>query len=143
MARTALPLSIAAAALLGACATPDPNLPDRPTPVATAPVATGQATTVVSGQPVLIASGPVQPGTVVVPAGNLFKAGMGRVESVQAVHITPYAGASAGESAPERLAYRLTLRMDDGSLQAVDQTAREFAVGDRVEITGDGRVIRR
>src|SRR3954471_2954312 len=122
MARIAIPLTLAAVAVLGACATRDPNLPDRPTPVATAPVMT-------SGQPVLIASGPVQPGTVIVPATSAFRPGSGIVESVQAVHITPAPSASAGAGAPERLAYRLTLRMDDGSMQAVDQTSREFQVG--------------
>jgi hypothetical protein len=137
MARTAIPLSILAVAVLGACASRDPNYPDRPTPVATAPAV------VATGQPVLIASGPVQPGTVVVPASSVFKPGSGVIESIAAVHITPAPSASAGAGAPERLAYRLTVRMDDGSMQAIDQTAREFNVGDRVSITSDGRVTRR
>jgi outer membrane lipoprotein SlyB len=41
------------------------------------------------------------------------------------------------------MAYRLTIKMDDGSYQAVDQDNRSFQVGDRVQLTGDGRVMRR
>ena len=37
MARLAIPLTVLAAAVLGACATRDPNYPDRPTPIAVAP----------------------------------------------------------------------------------------------------------
>ncbi len=149
-ARTALPFSLAALALLGACAAPDYRTPG--TPVAStsgAPVTSANGTAVVSspavvtGQPVLITSGPVQPGTVIVPAGNVFRAGDGTVEAVQAVHITPAASASTGASAPERLAYRLSLRMSDGSMQAVDQDNPGFRVGDRVEITPDGKVTSR
>jgi hypothetical protein len=148
MARIALPLTLASLALLGACATDY----DRGTPVAAAPVVSGSgavvssgtvvAPAVVSGQPVLIASTPA-PGAVIVPSTAPFKAGMGTVEAVQVVHITSAASASAGSSAPDRLAYRLTLKMDDGSLQAVDQDNRNFAVGDRVEIASNGVVVRR
>lgn len=38
-------------------------------------------------------------------------------------------------------AYQLTLRMDDGTVQWVVQDNRLFRVGDRVQITQDGRVI--
>ena len=53
---------------------------------------------------------------------------------------TPSSG--AGAPGGERIAYRLTLRMDDGSFQAVDQDNRAFLVQDRVALTGDGRVTR-
>ena len=43
---------------------------------------------------------------------------------------------------PERVAYRLGIKMDDGTLQAIDQDNRDFQVGDRVQLTADGRVIR-
>ncbi len=137
MARLAIPLTILAAAVLGACATRDPNYPDRPTPAAGAPVTSS------SGQPILYSSGPVTPGTPIVPATTVFKPGVGTIESISTVHITSAASASAGSSAADRLAYRLTVKMDDGSLQAIDQDNRNFAVGDRVEITGNGQVIRR
>jgi hypothetical protein len=140
MARLALPLSIAALAALGGCAVPDSNYPDRATPVATA---SSPGVVATSGQPVLISSGPARAGTVIVPATNAFRTGAGVVESVAAVHITPATTASTGSSAPERLAYRLTIRMDDGTMQAVDQDNRGFRVGDRIEVGGDGRVTRR
>ncbi len=143
MARIAIPLSISLAALaLGACATPaDYAATHQPARVATVSPApnTVVATT---GQPVLIASGPVRAGTPIVPAANAFHAGNGTIESIALVHITPYGSASTGASLPQSVAYRLTLRMDDGSLQAVDQDNRGFMVGDRVQITGDGHVIR-
>ena len=149
MARLALPLTLASLTILAACGTPEY---DRGTVSSSAPVVSSgpvvsspavvTAPAVVTGQPVLITSGPVQPGAVIVPT-TPFKAGIGTVDSVQAVHITSAASASRGASMPDRLAYRLTLRMDDGTYQAVDQDNRNFAVGDRVEITGDGQVVRR
>lgn len=146
MARIALPLSLFALAALAACATPDYGT--TATPVVTSSsgtaVTTASSGAVVTGQPVLIASGPVQPGTVIVPTSNIFRAGMGTIEAVQAVHITPYgASASAGASQPQRTAYRLSMKMDDGSMQAIDQSNGDFRIGDRVEIRGDGTVIRR
>ena len=39
-------------------------------------------------------------------------------------------------------AYRVSVRMDDGSLQAIDQESSDFQVGDRVRVVGSGRVIR-
>lgn len=38
-------------------------------------------------------------------------------------------------------AYRLTLRMDDGTVQSIVQDNRLFRVGDRVQVTPEGRVI--
>ena len=130
--------------MLGACATRDPNYPDRPTPVAAAPVvvATGQPV-VTTGQPILYTAGPVQPGTPIAPVASVFKPGVGTIDSIQVVRITSAAQASAGSSQPDRLAYRLTVRMDDGALQAIDQDNRSFAVGDRVEIRPNGQVVRR
>lgn len=155
MTRLAFPLSLVALAVLAGCGGPD-YYADRGTPVTTssgptvvttqsaaAPAAVVSPGTVVTGQPILISSGPVQPGAVIVPAGNVFRAGMGTVEAVQALHIAPAPSASAGASLPERLAYRLSLKMDDGSMQAVDQDNPGFRVGDRVEIASNGRVVRR
>src|SRR6185295_9529720 len=157
MARFAIPLTVLAAALAGCGTYEQPRTAAvvtssgapviasgavvSGTPVAPAP-ATVVAAPAVVGQPILIASGPVQPGTPIAPQGTTFRPGNGTIESVAALHITPYAGASAGASAPERLAYRLTVKMDDGTMQAVDQDNRSFAVGDRIQIGADGRVTR-
>lgn len=137
MARLAIPLTVLAAALAG-CATNEPYNPPAPSAAVTT---TRPAAVVASGSPLLVASGPVQPGSVIVPAAT-WKAGSGVVESIAAVHITPAGAASAGASAPQRMAYRLTLRMDDGSLQAVDEDNRNFMVGDRVDISANGQVVR-
>jgi hypothetical protein len=101
--------------------------------------------TTTTGQPVLYGSGaPLRSSPLLVPATAAFKPGSGVIESVQLVHILPVGtapSASAG-AAGERLAYRLTIRMDDGSFQAVDVNNRNFMVGDRISLTGDGRVTR-
>lgn len=74
-----------------------------------------------------------------------YQPGLGVIESIALVRYNPPAGtASAGASRPQQLiAYRLTARMDDGSLQAVDQENRNFKVGDRIEFASDGRILRR
>ncbi len=38
--------------------------------------------------------------------------------------------------------YQLSLRMDDGTAQAITQDSKEFQPGDRVEITREGRVLK-
>ncbi len=147
MARLAIHAALAAAAALGACAAPDR--------VATTndPNASRTAIGPVTGQPVLYVQGaPVAGGQQLVPASATFKPGSGTIESIALVHIVP---ASAGPLVPlapspsagatsvpgERaLAYRLTIKMDDGSYQAVDQTSRNFLVGDRVALAGNGQV---
>jgi hypothetical protein len=170
MARVALILSGTALAALAACSTYDPNYtpnppnPD-PTPLATpasgtillpagtvvaAPTAPAVvATPVVSGTvpaaPV-VAAGSAPVATAVVPAAtSTFQAGNGTVTAVSLVQVTP-ASASTGSSVGSvatRSAYRLTIRMDDGTVQTLDQDSGGFRVGDRVEITRDAHIIRR
>ena len=48
----------------------------------------------------------------------------------------------AANSYPVADAIQLNLRMDDGSMQSILQDNRQFQVGDRVQITGDGRIFR-
>jgi len=38
--------------------------------------------------------------------------------------------------------YQLTIRMDDGRVQTLTQDNPDFQVGDRVQVTSDGRVVR-
>lgn len=78
------------------------------------------------------------------PAG-VYALGTGVVESVSLVppsRVGERASASAGGSIPPHAAYRLSIRMADGRLQVIDQESQDFQVGDRVRITGSGRVIR-
>ena len=78
------------------------------------------------------------------PAG-VYRLGLGTVESVALVQTArpgPRASASTGGSIPVRAAYRVSVRMEDGTVQVIDQDSPDFVVGDRVRITGSGRVIR-
>ena len=109
------------------------NCGGRNAPAVTAPGATTSA-------PAPAVTSSVPPGTILVPAAATFRPGHGTVETVTLVRSVP--GASTGANLPERVAYRLGLRMDDGTVQAIDQDNRNFMVGDRVELTNDGRVIR-
>jgi outer membrane lipoprotein SlyB len=49
------------------------------------------------------------------------------------------ASASAGSSSIP--VYRLVVRMDDGTVQTIDQDNRAFRAGDRIRITTDGHVV--
>jgi len=154
MARLAIPLSIAALAALAACTTYDPSYPNTPVSATSGAVtAPSSGTTVTSsgsqiGNPVVYPPAVPTAGAALVPSGNAstMRPGNGVVESVALVHILPAPGnpsASAGAGMPERLAYRLSIKMDDdASFQAVDQDNRNFMAGDRVRLTGDGRVMR-
>jgi hypothetical protein len=169
MARVALIACGTALAALAACTTYDPhytpNAPNPdPTPLATS--ATGTillpAGTVVAAPtaPAVVAA-PVAPGyavpaapvvaagsaptVAVAPATSTFQAGNGTVTAVSLVQVTP-ASASTGSSVGSvvtRSAYRLTMRMDDGTVQTLDQDSGAFRVGDRVEITRDAHIVRR
>jgi len=153
MARIALPFAAVLAGGLAACSTYDPYYSSTPTPnapvvtaVPATPVTT-TATTVTSptvGQIVAapVAVTPVAPApSGALPAPATFRPGTGTVESVSLMHLAP--SASAGASAPERISYRLSVRMDDGTVQTIDQDNRAFMVGDRVDIASTGRISRR
>ena len=124
----------ALALLLSACATapkqaspPAPAAPARP--VAKACVDCGRVERIetVHGQPAPAHKGPVLGGVV------------GSVLTQPAKPATPTAGAPA---APEKVSYRLTLRMDDGRRLVVNQNliSSQLRVGSVVRYTG-GRVV--
>ena len=167
MAKVALIACGTALAALAACTTYDPNYtanapnPD-PTPLAnsargtillpagtviTAPTAPTVVATpavpVAPAAPVVAAGG--APVVALAPATSTFQAGNGTVTAVNLVQVTP-ASASTGSSIGSvvtRSAYRLTMRMDDGTVQTLDQDSGAFRVGDRVEITRDAHIYRR
>jgi hypothetical protein len=131
MTRVALSLSAAALAGLAGCTTYyDP------------PPATPVTTT--SGAPVVSASATPQPVAVVTPApsASAYRPGFGIVESISLVTLP--ASAAAGGTLPPVVSgpYRVTLRMDDGSIQTMIVDNRAFLVGDRVQTMSDGRLIR-
>jgi hypothetical protein len=131
MATRSITLAVLAAAALAACGTTY----DQPTPVA--PVSTAPP---VVKAPASTTSTPAALATL--EAGS-YRAGTGILESIGLVTIPPSSSASAGgTAAPVPGPYRLTLRMDDGTIQTLVQDTRALLVGDRVQITDDGRLIR-
>ena len=157
MARLSMPLAALLATGLAGCSTYDPYYSSTPVPaqpvVTAVPAAPATAvTTAPAGQvvvapaanaPVTTAPALAAPATAsAVPAVPTYRTGSGTVESVSAVRVAP-PSASAGASAPGHTAYRLSVRMDDGTVQSIDQDNRSFMVGDRVQITNAGSVVRR
>ena len=144
MARISVAIPLFALAALGGCATYDEGY-GTAAPVAAAATPSGAIVTVPSATVTAPGTAIVSnPGTVaVVPApANSFHTGYGMIDSVSQLRIVPPASASAGSSSPPFMAYRLTLRMDDGTMQTLDQDNRSFMVGDRVQITPDGHIVR-
>jgi hypothetical protein len=80
--------------------------------------------------------GPAQSSPRIVTNVHPYKSGSG---TVQAVHATPAAAAAGASSQPVQ---RLEIKMDDGTIQYVDTTSREFPRGTRVVLTED-RYIKR
>ena len=106
---------------------------------------TAAAAPVVSGKPIVYAPAQSPTSTVLTSQTTEFRAGPGTVESVALVHIVPAgtmtSSSSTGATLPGgQTAYRVTVRMDDGTYQAVDQDNRGFMVGDRVSFGADGRL---
>jgi hypothetical protein len=73
---------------------------------------------------------------------SAYRSGYGIVESISLVTLP--ASAAAGGTLPPVVSgpYRITMRMDDGSIQTMVVDNRAFLVGDRVQIMSDGRLIR-
>jgi hypothetical protein len=71
------------------------------------------------------------------------RAGVGTVESASVVSLSSApaaAGGTAGPATSATMAYRL--KMADGTTQDVLQAGERFEVGDRVELTREGRLVR-
>src|SRR5574340_69293 len=75
------------------------------------------------------------------PQQSRYRPGMGTIESASVVSLPSFGSSVGGGTAGPTMGY--WLRMDDGSTQSVVQTGERFEVGDRVEISGDGRLTRR
>lgn len=122
MSKLYIPLSVTALAMLASCAANDPVTP-APVVVAPAPVVTAPQPTVVV---------PQTSGTPVVVAPAALRPGFGRVESVTALPQSAAAGGSAMR--------RFGIKMEDGTMQYVDSSATGINMGERVELTSDGRI---
>ena len=71
---------------------------------------------------------------VVVQSPAAVRPGFGRVESIAAA--PPSVSAAAGGATMRRL----SIKMEDGTLQQIDTVAGNIAIGDRVELTSDGHI---
>jgi hypothetical protein len=131
MARIATAFAVLGIAGLAACSTYDPYYSSTPNP--------NPPTAAVTPAPVVVV--PAAPVVAVPATSAAYRTGMGTVESVSRVNAAT--SASTGASSATYPAYRLSIRMDDGSVQTIDQDNRAFMVGDRVEVTSGGRVVRR
>jgi hypothetical protein len=126
MRKLAAPVSFVLLSALGGCSTYDPNWTQNPPNPDPLPVTQSAP---------MVASGPTVP----------YRAGYGRIEAVATVPIAPSRSAASGGTVGYvygPAAYQLTVRMDDGSAQTIIQDNPSFRVGDRVQLTNDGRVIR-
>jgi outer membrane lipoprotein SlyB len=81
---------------------------------------------------------------VVAPApvtiAQAYRSGVGTVESASVISLPSANSATAGATTNPRMAYRL--RMLDGTMQDVVQDGERFELGERVQLTGDGRLVR-
>ena len=96
------------------------------------PVAPAPAPVVVTPPPAVVTT-PAAPPTVVVQSTSTVRPGFGRIESISAV---PPSSAATGGTTMRRLG----IKMEDGSMQYVDTAAGNIAIGERVELTSDGRI---
>lgn len=96
---------------------------------------------------IFLTMGPASAQPIVPPVPSAaMQPGYGVVESVRTVRIasrTPSAAAGGSSDAPGamRLAYRVTVRMADGSLQVRDLDRPEFQPGEQVLLTNAGDVV--
>ena len=77
-----------------------------------------------------------------------FQPGNGTVENVRQARVQ-IPGGTAPATALKRFTepswmdgYQLSLRMDDGTTQAITQDSAAFHAGDRIQVTQNGRVIK-
>jgi hypothetical protein len=110
MNRVPFILSAIAVAVLAGCAT-ESGITSAPAPVVTAPAAA----------PAPVAAAPAAPTYSVGAAGTTV--------------VIP--NAAVGGTAPNP-SKRIAMRMEDGTVQHFDTNADGLAVGDRIEITGNG-----
>ena len=130
MNRLSILVSAGALAALAGCATEHAVTP-APAPVVVTPPAP-VVTTAPSGAVVVPQTAPST--VVVAPAPVPLQAGYGRIET-----IVPVPLAAAGGSAPANLK-RVGVRMDNGVIQYMDVNSATLNVGDRIEITREGKL---
>lgn len=112
-------------ALLAACAAPAPNGPS-------------------AGYPPVQSEPPVDAAATPSAPASRYRPGVGTIESATVLSLSSApaaaAGGTAGPATSATMAYRL--KMADGTTQDVVQAGERFEVGDRVEMTREGRLVR-
>jgi hypothetical protein len=73
-------------------------------------------------------------------SATAHRAGEGVVRSASVVSLPSSTTAAGGGTAGPTMAYRIA--MPDGTMQSVVQAGERFQVGDRVQVTSDGRALR-
>ena len=138
MTRLVLPLSAIAIAILAGCAA-ESRVAPAPAPVTIQPsppaaaVVTAPATTTAAAPTVVVPAAGTAPVVVATPAPQPLRAGTGAI--AQIINLPP--SAAAGSNVPGATK-RITICIDDGSLQYLDTAANDISVGERVSITNDG-----
>ena len=138
MSKLALPLSVLTLAILTGCAA-ESRVAPAPAPVVVQPAApaaavvTPPAAPVASAPTIVVPAAGTAPVVVASPAPQPLRAGTGKIEQI----INLPASAAAGSSVPGATK-RITIRMDDGSLQYLDTAANDISIGERVSLTNDG-----
>ena len=92
-----------------------------------------------TGAPVMSSSGPVTSSAPAPAVQASLRPGYGVVESISLVNPP---SASTGGPAVASAPYRLTVRMDDNTVQWMDVTDRDYRVGDRLQINADNRILK-
>ena len=114
----------------------------KPTAAAPAPVPpAAEAQAPSAAAPQTITSAPIESAplpALATPAPRSYRPGIGIIESATVVSLSSSTSASAGGTSGPTMAYRLKMR--DGTTQDVVQTGRRFQVGDRVQLTREGRL---
>lgn len=120
--------AFAVTALLSACASVQP--PESPTP----PPVTAPPPPEAMPAPVTAPSAPPP------VAAKTYRPGAGIIESATVVALGSSSASAGGGASGPTMAYRL--KMLDGTMQSVVQVGPRLNIGDRVEVTKEGRVIR-
>jgi hypothetical protein len=126
MRKYAIPVSLIALALLGACARQQPATP-APAPVVVVPPQQPPAQ--------VVTAPPAAAPQVIVAQPAQLKPGYGKVETISAVPASSGAGATASSDMR-----RMGVRMENGSWQYVDTPAGDIKIGDRVQFTPEGYI---
>jgi len=127
MRKPLLALSLVAAATLAACGGRSYEASVTPAPQAVVVA----SPTVVYSYPTGAVATYVQPSNMVVESVTVLRPGFGRVQTIQ--QVVDLNGAFTGYR-------RLTLRMDDNTIQVLDTRGPDISLGARVEITTDRNI---